>query len=63
MSGYSVFKLLEQPRTSTFKALGDELSTTLIGGGIVNPFGPTLTAIVVPGMLTKGKDKTIFSVV
>jgi len=63
VSDYSVFQIYSKPKTSSFKVFEKKPLTTLIAGGIINPFGPTLTAIVIPGKLTKGEEKIITSVV
>jgi hypothetical protein len=61
MEKYSSFELYPNPSQSNIEALGQEPPTALVGAGIVNPFGPTFTAITVKGKMDRGKDKPIFA--
>lgn len=59
MNTPSDFTVLENPRERPIKKIGKKGLTTLIGGGIINPFGPTLTALVIDGEMDSGKTHPI----
>jgi hypothetical protein len=56
----STFQLLGRPRSRSVKTIGkNNWLTTLLAGGIVNPFGPTLGVLAVDGLIEEGKTLPI----
>jgi hypothetical protein len=51
--------LFRKPRTTPLDRVLAEPATALLVGGIVNPFGPTLTAVIVPGKLKAGNKLSV----
>lgn len=62
MSDHSHFERISFPRKRPLRKLGQEELTTLIGGGIVNPLGPTLTALVLDGPYEEGRRAPVLHV-
>lgn len=62
MPDHSAFHVRDAPRKRSLKSVGKRELTTLLAGGIINPFGPTLTALVLEGTIEPGAKLPILSV-
>jgi hypothetical protein len=54
MSTESIFEAIQEPVDLNLRSVGENGLTTLFGGGIINPFGPTLNAVVLNGEMEVG---------
>src|ERR1043166_3218875 len=59
MSKASTFEVHRVAAGRSLKRVGKSGLTTLVAGGIVNPFGPTLTALVLDGDIRSGNPVPI----
>ena len=59
MSNPSKFELHGTPRNQPLNEMGQDGLTTLVGWGIINPFGPTLSAFAIDGIVDPGKELPI----
>lgn len=59
MNPRSAFQRSSEARERSLESLGAKVVTTLVAGGIVNPFGPTLTALLAEGTWEDGAEVTI----
>lgn len=57
MPDTSTFELWDTPRPLSIKNTGKQGLTVLFGGGIVNPFGPTLNLLATDGLFDESAGK------
>lgn len=55
----SKFNVLDDHYEISLGQVGKNGLTTLIAGGIINPFGPTLTAVVIDGQVNPGSQHRV----